>query len=346
MNASPYLRQASSVQSIMLRVLLALLPGIAAYVWFFGAAIVVQIVLASITALAAEALVLYLRGKPLALFLTDGSALVTAWLIALSFPPLGPWWLVVLATLIAIMVAKHLYGGLGQNPFNPAMVAFALMIVAYPQFMSRWPGVAAIDFATQWNIIFGLQANQVLDALTMATPLDALRTTLHSTNTTIATVPSALAHNPAIGLMAGRGWEWIAAAYLAGGLWLVQQRIITWHLPTAFLATLFLLAGVASAIHPNEFAGPLFHLFGGGAMLAAFFIVTDPVSAATTPYGKLIFAAGVALLTWVIRSFGAYPDGIAFAVLLMNMCVPLIDMATQPRVFGHKRSDNKNNRHE
>jgi electron transport complex protein RnfD len=338
MNNSPYLRKAASVQSVMLRVLFALLPGLAAYVWFFGVAIVVQIMLASITALAAEALVLYLRGKPLALFLTDGSALVTAWLIALSFPPLAPWWLVVLATLIAIIVAKHLYGGLGQNPFNPAMVAFALMIVAYPQFMSRWPGVEAIGFATQWNIIFGLQANQALDALTMATPLDALRTALHSTNATTVTVASALAHNPAIGLVAGRGWEWIAAGYLAGGLWLVQQRIITWHLPTAFLATLFLLAGVASAINPSEFAGPLFHLFGGGAMLAAFFIVTDPVSAATTPYGKLIFAAGVALLTWIIRSFGAYPDGIAFAVLLMNMCVPLIDMATQPRVFGHKKT--------
>lgn len=340
MNNSPYLLKAASVQSVMLRVLLALLPGVAAYVWFFGAAIVVQIVLASITALTAEALVLYLRGKPLALFLTDGSALVTAWLIALSFPPLAPWWLVVLATLIAIIVAKHLYGGLGQNPFNPAMVAFALMIVAYPQFMSRWPGVEAIDFATQWNIIFSLQANQALDALTMATPLDALRTALH-TKGTPATVSSALANNPAFGHIAGQGWEWIAAAYLVGGLWLVQQRIITWHLPTTFLATLFLLSGLASVINPADFAGPLFHLFGGGAMLAAFFIITDPVSAASTPYGKLIFAAGVALLTWVIRSFGAYPDGIAFAVLLMNMCVPLIDMATQPRVFGHKKNDLK-----
>ncbi len=338
MNNSPYLLKAASVQSVMLRVLLALLPGVAAYVWFFGAAIVVQIVLASLTALAAEALILHLRGKPLALFLTDGSALVTAWLIALSFPPLAPWWLTVLATALAIIVAKHLYGGLGQNPFNPAMVAFALMIVAYPQFMSRWPGVEAIDFATQWNIIFGLHANQALDALTMATPLDALRTALHSASAsasagTPATVASAL--------MAGRGWEWIAAAYLVGGLWLVQQRIITWHLPTAFLASLFLLAGVASAINPNEFAGPLFHLFGGGAMLAAFFIITDPVSAATTPYGKLIFASGVGLLTWIIRSFGAYPDGIAFAVLLMNIAVPLIDMATQPRVFGHKKNDLK-----
>lgn len=117
----------------------------------------------------------------------------------------------------------------------------------------------------------------------------------------------------------------------------MQQRIITWHLPIAFIATLGLVAGVAHLINPAEFASPLFHLFSGGAMLAAFFIITDPVSAATTPYGKLIFATGVAFITWIIRCFGAYPDGIAFAVLLMNLCVPLIDMATQPRVFGHKK---------
>lgn len=339
MNNSPYLLKATSVQAIMLRVLLALLPGSVAYVWFFGAAILLQITLASLTALAAEAVVLKLRKKPLRLFLTDGSALVTAWLIALSFPPLAPWWLIVLATAIAIVVAKHLYGGLGQNPFNPAMVAFALMIIAYPQHMSQWPSLHAVvqmDFAAQWAMIFNLSPTQTLDALTMATPLDALRTALHNTESK-TTIASVWANYPGAGSLAGRGWEWIAAGYLAGGLWLMQQRIITWHLPIAFIATLGLVAGVAHLINPAEFASPLFHLFSGGAMLAAFFIITDPVSAATTPYGKLIFATGVAFITWIIRCFGAYPDGIAFAVLLMNLCVPLIDMATQPRVFGHKK---------
>lgn len=339
MNNSPYRLKATSVQSIMLRVLLALLPGLAVYVWFFGAAILVQMTLASITALAAEAFMLKLRSKPLRLFLTDGSAFVTAWLIALSFPPLAPWWLIVLATAIAIVVAKHLYGGLGQNPFNPAMVAFALMIVTYPQLMSQWPslgGMAQAHFAEQWAIIFNLHPAQTIDALTMATPLDALRTALHSTDTK-TTIASAWGQYPATGHIAGRGWEWIAAAYLAGGAWLMQQRIITWHLPVAFLATLGLISGIAHTANPTAFAAPLFHLFSGGAMLAAFFIITDPVSAATTPYGKLAFAAGAAFITWIIRCFGAYPDGIAFAVLLMNLCVPLIDMATQPRVFGHKK---------
>ena len=329
------------MQAIMLRVLLALLPGIVAYVWFFGAAILLQITLASLTALTAEAVVLKLRNKPLRLFLTDGSALVTAWLIALSFPPLAPWWLIVLATAIAIVVAKHLYGGLGQNPFNPAMVAFALMIIAYPQHMSQWPSLHAVvqmDFAAQWAMIFNLSPTQTLDALTMATPLDVLRTALHNTESK-TTIASVWANYPGAGSLVGRGWEWIAAGYLAGGLWLMQQRIITWHLPIAFIATLGLVAGVAHLINPAEFASPLFHLFSGGAMLAAFFIITDPVSAATTPYGKLIFATGVAFITWIIRCFGAYPDGIAFAVLLMNLCVPLIDMATQPRVFGHKKQD-------
>ena len=316
----------------MVRVLIALLPGIAAYVWFFGSAILIQLTLASITALAAEALMLSLRGKPVAMFVTDGSAVVTAWLIALTFPSIAPWWLTVLGTLTAIVIAKHLYGGLGQNPFNPAMVAFALMIVSYPGLMSQWPGVGDHSFTAQWQAIFG---ERQLDAMTMATPLDALRTALHSAEAK-ATVAGVLGQQAMIGNVGGKGWEWIAFGYLLGGLWLIQQRIITWHMPAAFLAALFVFAGVFSLVDGSQFVGPGFHIFTGGAMLAAFFIVTDPVSGATTPRGKLVFAAGVGILTWVIRTFGAYPDGIAFAVLLMNIAVPLIDMSTQPPVFGHK----------
>lgn len=341
LNNSPFFRQPASVTSVMLRVLAALVPGIAVYVWFFGAAILVQIALASAAALAAEAAMLKLRGRPVAMYLADGSALVTAWLIALTFPPIAPWWLVVLGTLIAIVVAKHLYGGLGQNPFNPAMVAFCVMIVAYPQLMSQWPAVGFTDFSAQWQAIFG--ARQHLDAVIMATPLDTLRTALHTAEAG-ATVAGVFGGNAIFGSLGGKGWEWIAVAYLLGGLWLIQQRIITWHMPAAFLGTLALMAGIASLAGPDKFAGPLFHLFTGGAMIGSFFIVTDPVSGATTPRGKLIFAAGVALLTWVIRVFGAYPDGIAFATLLMNICTPLIDMYTQPPVFGHKLKDGQEKR--
>lgn len=332
LNNSPFVRQPASVRTVMLKVLTALLPGIAAYVWFFGSAILVQIALASAAALAAEAAMLAIRGKPIGQYLTDGSALVTAWLIALTFPSIAPWWLTVLGVLIAIVVAKHLYGGLGQNPFNPAMVAFCVMIVAYPQLMSQWPAAGHTDFALQLQAIFG---SRQLDAMVMATPLDTMRTALHTTEAK-ATVAGVFGSNATFGNIGGKGWEWVAAGYLLGGLWLIQQRIITWHVPTAFLATLAVVAGASALLGPDRFAGPVFHLLTGGAMLGAFFIVTDPVSGCATPRGKLVFACGTALLAWIIRVFGAYPDGIAFATLLMNIGAPLIDMYTQPPVFGHK----------
>lgn len=335
MHTSPHVLQPASVRSVMFRVLVALVPGIAAYVWFFGAAILVQIALASITALAAEALMLRLRDKPVMLFLTDGSALVTACLIALTFPPIAPWWLTVTGVLIAIVVVKHLYGGLGQNPFNPAMVAFCTMIVAYPQLMSQWPRAEFNSLGPMLNAIFS--GDRQLDALVMATPLDALRTVLRDPEqrATIAGILGMKGNEATFGNIGGRGWEWIAAGYLLGGLWLMQQRIITWHVPVAFVVTLAVIATGFNIAYPERFAGANFHLFTGGAMLGAFFIATDPVSGCTTPLGKIIFAAGAALLTWIIRSFGAYPDGMAFAILLMNLLVPLIDMNTQPKVFGH-----------
>lgn len=336
MHTSPHVLQPASVRSVMFRVLVALLPGIAAYVWFFSAAILVQLAIASTTALLAEALMLRLRGKPVMLFLTDGSALVTAWLVALTFPPLAPWWLTVTGVLIAIVIVKHLYGGLGQNPFNPAMVAFCAMIVAYPQLMSQWPRADFNTFAPMFDAIFS--SHRDLDALVMATPLDALRTILRDPEQR-ATIAGILGSHASFGNIGGLGWEWVAAGYLLGGLWLIQQRIITWHVPAAFLVTLTIIATGFSMASPERFVGANFHLFTGGAMLGAFFIATDPVSGCTTPLGKLIFAAGAALLTWIIRSFGAYPDGMAFAILLMNLLVPLIDMKTQPKVFGHTRRD-------
>lgn len=333
-NTSPYLLKEVSVQRVMLKVLLALLPGIAAYVWLFGPAILVHLALATVTALVGEALMLKVRRRPLGLFLTDLSAVVTAWLIALTFPPIAPWWLTVTATLFAIVIAKQLYGGLGQNPFNPAMIAYAISIVSFPALMSQWPGTDG-HFSSQLQVIFGLAPR--LDGLTSATPLDALKTALmlagDSHNTTVASIQA----NPEIfGSMAGRGWEWIAVGYLLGGIWLIQQRVITWHMPAAFIGGIAVIAGALWLWQPAAYASPLFHLLSGGAMLGAFFIVTDPVTGATTPRGKLIFAASAGLLAYLIRVFGGYPDGIAFAVLLCNICVPLIDMYTQPPVFGMK----------
>ncbi|QID18135.1 RnfABCDGE type electron transport complex subunit D [Nitrogeniibacter mangrovi] len=327
MLSSPFVRKPASVQQVMLTVLVALLPAVALYVWQFGPGIVANLLIASIAAVAGEAFVLWLRGKPVAIYVTDLSAVVTGWLIALTFPTIIPAWILVLATLLAIIAVKHLYGGLGQNPFNPAMAAFCLMIVAYPSAMSQWPPAGWTDLGTHLHLIFGGS----LDAVTGATPLDALRTGLRGS----ATVHS-VRTGEAFGLFGGRGWEWIGIGYVLGGLFMLWRRVITWHLPTAFLVAMAIIAALFWGYDPARFASPLFHLASGGTLLAAFFIVTDPVSGATTPRGKLIFATGVAVLAYLIRNFGAYPDGIAFAVLLMNVCVPLIDMKTQPPVFGHK----------
>ncbi len=330
----PYLSQNVSVQRVMLQVLAALLPGIAIYVWLIGPIVVVQIAIATAASLLAEAFMLSLLNKPLGLFLGDGSAIVTAWLIALSFPPLAPWWLIVVGSLFAIVVAKHLYGGLGQNPFNPAMIAFAVCIVSFPALMSQWPALdRQAGFSEQLALVFGTAPR--LDAMSGATPLDALKTALKlgEEHTTVATILSD-AHR--FGYFAGKGWEWVAVAYLLGGLWLWQRQIITWHTPFAFIAGIVLFSGALWLWDPAQFANPVFHLFSGGSMLGAFFIVTDPVSGCTTPRGKLIFGLSAGALAYLIRVFGGYPDGVAFAVLLMNICVPLIDLYTQPPIFGMK----------
>ena len=330
----PYLLKNASVQRVMLQVIAALVPGIAAYVWIFGPVILVQLALATVTALAAEAAMLKLRDKPLSLFLSDGSAIVTAWLIALTFPPLSPWWLIITGTLFAVIVAKHLYGGLGQNPFNPAMVAFAVCIVSFPALMSQWPAVGMqVSLADQISVVFGLMPR--LDAISGATPLDTLKTALKLDEGTVS-VAALLADQTVYGFFAGRGWEWVTGGYLLGGLFLWWRGIISWHAPLSFIAGLSLVAAGLWLYNPAQFANPLFHLFSGGAMLGAWFIVTDPVSGCTTPKGKMIFGFSAGVLAYVIRVFGGYPDGVAFAVLLMNLCVPLIDLYTQPAIFGMK----------
>jgi len=339
MSRSPYMTDAPTVSTIMLKVLLALVPGIFAYVWMYGGGILVTITLATITAIAAEAALLKIRQRPIKPYLMDFSAVVTAWLLALALPPLAPWWLVVVGVLFAIVIAKQLYGGLGYNPFNPAMVGYAVLLISFPLIMTKWPvplllAEHPLGFIDQLHYIFSnvLPANIKVDAITSATPLDYLKTQL-KLNHEIASITQA----PIFGMLGAKGGEIVTAAYLLGGLYLVQQRIISWYLPTAFLVALTAMSLAFYAINPAHYANPLFHLMSGASLLCAFFIITDPVSGPTTPRGKLYFAAGVGMLTYLIRVYGGYPDSVAFAVLLMNMCVPLIDALTQPRVFGHGR---------
>lgn len=338
MNRSPYISNAPTVSSIMFKVLLSLIPGIVVYAWLFGGGILITLALATATALTTEALMLKLRKRPVQPFLSDYSAVITAWLLALAIPPLAPWWLIVVGTAFAIIIAKQLYGGLGYNPFNPAMIGYAVLLISFPVIMTKWPAALSLaetklSFMDQFHYIFNhaLPANINMDAVTSATPLDYLKTQL-KLKQSMDSIQAA----PLFGTLGGKGSEYVAIAYLLGGLFLWQQRIITWHLPTAFLGTIAAMSGLFWIIDPTQFANPAFHLFSGASMLAAFFILTDPVSGPTTPKGKLYFAAGVGIITYLIRVYGGYPDGVAFAVIFMNICVPLIDAHTQPRVFGHQ----------
>ncbi len=335
----PHVVAPLTVSRVMRLVIYALAPTIALHVVFFGPGLLIQICLGIITALAAEALALRVRRKSVRQYLLDGSAVITAVLIALCLPPLAPWWLIVSGTAFAILLAKHAFGGLGMNPFNPAMVGYAVLLVSFPAQLLQWlpPQVAELErveislFHTVTTILTGsLPAHLTWDAITSATPLDALRTNLRMG----MTMQEAHA-SPIFGGLGGRGWEWINLATLVGGVWLLAMRIIRWQIPVAMLGALALCAGVMYAIDPGVYAGPVFHLTSGASMLGAFFIATDPVSAATSDRGRLIYAAGIGVMTYIIRTWGGYPDGVAFAVLLMNFSVPLIDRYTIPRIYGH-----------
>ena len=336
--SSPHTHAPITVTGTMMKVLAALIPGIAAYIYFFGFGVVVQITLACATALLCEAAMLRLRGRALKPFLTDGSAVVTATLLAVALPPLSPWWLVVIGTAFAIVIAKHLYGGLGYNPFNPAMVGYALLLISFPREMTLWVAPAGVSDPaltvgqTLHVILSGTPFTEMIpDAVTQATALDTLKTEL-GRDQTVATI---LAGKPIYNALGGVGWSVINLGFLAGGLWLWHQRVISWHIPMAIIVGLFTIAGIFWIFDSAHFASPWFHLFSGATMIGAFFIATDPVTAATTPVGKLIYGAGIAVLIYIIRNFGGYPDAVAFAVLIMNMLTPTIDYYTQPRVFGH-----------
>lgn len=339
MDRSPYISNAPTVSNMMLKVLIALIPGIIVYTWLFGGGVLITLALATMTALSTEALMLKLRDRPIKPFLSDYSAVITAWLLALAIPALAPWWLIVVGTAFAIIIAKQLYGGLGYNPFNPAMIGYAVLLISFPVLMTKWPAALSLaetklSFMDQFHYIFSqtLPTNTTIDAVTSATPLDFLKTQLK-----LKQSMDSIQNAPIFGAIGAKGSEYVALAYLFGGLFLWQQKIITWHLPTAFLGSIAAMAGLFWMIDPTQYASLGFHLFSGASMLAAFFIVTDPISGPTTPKGKLYFAAGIGIITYLIRVYGGYPEGVAFAVIFMNICVPLIDMYTQPRVFGHQQ---------
>lgn len=345
--SSPYTHNHRQTSRIMLLVMLAAVPGIAVQTWYFGWGTLVQLLLAAAAACLAEAAIVRLRKQSVAQSLADNSALLTGLLLAISIPPLAPWWMIVLGTVFSVVIAKQLYGGLGNNPFNPAMIGYVVLLISFPVQMTSWlppQSLAASvpDFIDTLQIIFSGHAadGATVDALRMgvdgisqATPLDNFKTSLHAGHR-VGDIMQASIYR---GALAGVGWQWINIAYLAGGAFLLWQKTIRWHIPVSFLLSLTACATLGWVFSPETLASPQIHLLSGATMLGAFFILTDPVTASTTNRGRLVYGALAGLLVWLIRSFGGYPDGVAFATLLANITVPLIDYYTRPRVYGHRR---------
>lgn len=342
---APYLAPKANVSTMMLHVLAALVPSALAHVWFFGPGFILNLIIASAFCVAGEAAMMVARGRDPMTALSDFSALVTAALLAFALPSLTPWWVTATGSLFAIVVAKHLYGGLGFNVFNPAMAGYVVILVAFPMHLNLWiaPRMGDIDYqylsliqSITYTLTGSLPETLGFDAVSRATPLDAMKAGLNNA-LTVAEIRTL----PIMGDFGGRGWEWIGNFTAIGGFWLMIRRIIRWQIPVGVGIGLLGPAMLMYLIEPGTNPSPGFHLFGGSAILCAFFIATDPVSAATSPKGRFIYGIGIGFLIYAIRTWGAYSDGVAFAVLIMNMAVPAIDYMTQPHIVGHYEDEHR-----
>ena len=327
--SSPHFNMGGHSQQLMLWLCLACMPGLLAQTYWFGYGVLFNIVASLVVGIALEVWVLHLRRQPIRAGIFDGSALVTCVLLGLSLPPFAPWWLVMLATMFAILFAKQLFGGLGSNPFNPAMIGYAICLIAFPATMSLWANPEqSMSFAQQWAWFWTEQSS--IDGYTQATPLDVYK---HLYGKTISEVTQT---NPVV-LNYAMANYWISGCYALGGILLLAVKVYTWHAPVSMLTSISVLSGLFSAGEPDLMLGILGHLAFGATMLGAFFIITDPVSSATSRLGRLYFGAGVGILVYLIRTWGNYPDAVAFAVLLMNMAAPLIDQYIRPKAYGYNK---------
>lgn len=339
--ASPHAHGGNSVSRTMFRVQMALLPATLYGFWLYGWPSVFLWLLTILSCVGFEALSLKLMGsqriKPT---LFDGSAVLTGWLLAMTLPPWAPWWVAVLGGFIAIIIGKQVFGGLGQNVFNPAMVARVALLVSFPLPLTLWvmplpmSSVPTPDFVASLRIF--LTSLPVPDAMTSATLLGHAKTELARG----IDLAQALGTAPALswlGMRAGSFGESAALLILCGGLYLLITRVITWHAPLAVLAGVAIPAAIAHGVDPGRFLSAESHLLSGALMLGAFFIATDYVTSPNTAAGQIVFGLGIGLLTWVIRTVGGYPEGMAFAVLLMNAMTPVIDRFVKPRILGRDR---------
>ena len=339
--SSPFTSAPERVPHLMGSVMLALAPATVWGVLVFGWPALFLLVVTVGSALIWEAICLRLAGKPARFYLYDGSALLSGWLLAMSLPPWAPWWIGCFGAFLAIVVGKQVYGGIGQNLFNPAMLARIALLVSFPLEMTTWVNPSpwfsshSPGFLESLSIVFG---HSSIDAYSGATAIGGMKTALTQGilpgDTLAKTFSLAMA---LFGYSGGSLGETSELLILGGGLWLLRKKIVTWHIPVSLLGTLAVLAGFAHLVDGARYPGPLFHLASGGAMLTAFFIATDYVTSPNTRIGQLIFGAGCGLLIYVIRTFGGYPEGAGFAVLLMNAATPLIDHYVRPRIYGRDR---------
>jgi electron transport complex protein RnfD len=342
--SGPHAHAETRTPHIMRQVILALLPTTVFGILLFGWPALWLLLVTLASAALCEALCLKLAGRPALATLHDGSALLTGWLLAMTLPPWAPWWIGAVGSAIAIVLGKQVFGGLGQNLFNPAMLARVALLVSFPVEMTTWItphglfGGEHQGFLDSFGITFGGTIPDA-DGVTGATFIGAAKTGFSDGQPLSATLDKEGYGflSSAFGLIRGSLGETSTVLILAGGLYLLKQRIITWQIPASLLLTVVLLATAFHAVDPERYADAGFHLTTGALMFAAFFIATDYVTSPNSPLGQLVFGAGCGLIVFVIRTWGGYPEGVGFAVLLMNAMTPLIDHYIRPRIYGRDR---------
>ncbi len=309
MDSSPQGRVTESTTKIMYTVCITLMPALAVSVWMFGWEALRVIALTAVFTVGIEALIS--RIAPYKINFMDGSSLLTGILLAMNVPSNAPWWMLLIGSLVAVILGKQVFGGLGQNIFNPALVARVFLLISFPVAMTSWP-----------------LPGMAIDAATGATPLGILKTE------GVGALATTSLADLAIGQMGGSLGEMSALALLIGALYLLYKRYITWEIPILFIAVVFVFTGIFYLIDPNQYASPVFHILTGGVFLGAFFMATDMVTSPLTFKGRVIFGIGCGLFTAIIRLFGSYPEGVSFAILLMNGVVPLLDKYFPDKKFG------------
>lgn len=338
--SGPHVLTVRRVDAIMFKVVIALLPAVGFGVLAFGLPALYLTVVTVLSAVVFEAACLKLKGAKAWPYLIDGSAILTGILVAMTLPPWAPWWVGVLGAAIAIILGKQVYGGLGQNLFNPAMLARVALLVSFPIEMTSWVNVSpiftGISFSDSFAITFGQSYS--FDGITGATTLGAVKTGFSQNQTLPDLLSDYSGFQAFIGWERGSLGETSTLLTLLGGLWLMREGVIQWHIPVAVLASVTLLSILFFALDSQHYLSPWVHLNSGALMLVAFFIATDYVTSPNTPLGQIIFGTGCGTLIFIIRTWGGYPEGTGFAILLMNAVTPLIDHYIKPRIYGRYRN--------